>query len=123
MCTRGKVRLEGGATSAQGTVGACFRNQWGAVCDSYWTDADAKVVCGQLCYTGKEAWCHPNSDFHHSYPQVVTPCWGPTMGQGLHHHLEYCRGNESIISACKYTDPVLSCYSANYAGVSCYSKL
>ena len=24
MCTRGKVRLEGGATSAQGTVGACL---------------------------------------------------------------------------------------------------
>ena len=46
--------MEGGVTSAQGTVGVCFGNQWKAVCDTYWTDEDAKVVCGQLGYTGNE---------------------------------------------------------------------
>ena len=45
--------MEGGPTPAQGTVLACFKNRWGEVCDTYWTDADAKVVCGQLGYTGK----------------------------------------------------------------------
>ena len=34
-----------------------------------------------------------------------------------------CRGNESKITACKYTTPVLACYSTNHAGVSCYSTL
>ena len=51
-CTRGKVRLVGGASSAEGTVEACFQNKWGSVCDALWTTADAKVVCGQLGYTG-----------------------------------------------------------------------
>lgn len=57
-CTRGMVRLMGGATLAEGTVAACFNNQWGRVCNNYWTDADAKVVCGQLGYIGKDyIWC------------------------------------------------------------------
>ncbi|KAL5506788.1 hypothetical protein EMCRGX_G008528 [Ephydatia muelleri] len=55
VCTRGEVCVEGGPTPAQGTVGTCFRNQWGTVCDTYWTDADAKVVCGQLGYTDGHA--------------------------------------------------------------------
>ena len=48
------VRLEGGSTSVQGTVEVCLTNQWGRVCDTYWTAADEKVVCGQLGYTGNE---------------------------------------------------------------------
>ena len=47
------VRLSGGATSAEGTVEACFRNQWRAICDALWTAQDAKVVCTQLGYTGR----------------------------------------------------------------------
>ena len=47
------VRLKGGATLAEGTVEACSRNQWRAVCDTLWTAAEAKVVCGQLGYGGK----------------------------------------------------------------------
>ena len=53
-CTKGMVHLDGGPTPAQGTVGVCIKNKWGQVCDTYWTDADAKVVCGQLGYAGKE---------------------------------------------------------------------
>ena len=48
------VRLEGGATSAEGTVEACFKNQWRAICDVLWAPQDAKVVCTQLGYTGRQ---------------------------------------------------------------------
>ncbi|KAL5491262.1 hypothetical protein EMCRGX_G016515 [Ephydatia muelleri] len=106
ICTRGEVRVEGGPTPAQGTVGACFKNQWGAVCDTYWTDADAKVVCGQLGYTDGNA--------------VLGSYYGAGSASSYWTDVGGCRGNESKITACKYTTPVL-CYSTNHAGVSCYN--
>ena len=53
VCIQGMVRLEGGVTSMQGVVSLCIGNKWRQVCDTYWTAADTKVVCGQLGYTGK----------------------------------------------------------------------
>ncbi|KAL5516603.1 hypothetical protein EMCRGX_G001986 [Ephydatia muelleri] len=97
LCTRGMVHLEGGATAAQGTVAVCFRNRWGAVCDTYWTAAEAKVVCRQLGYTGKE------NGFHMD-------------------RVGGCRGNESTLAACAYTIPLSTCYNNNRAGVSCYNS-
>ena len=31
-----------------GLIEVCHAGKWGAVCDDYWTDRDANVVCGQL---------------------------------------------------------------------------
>ena len=118
--------MEGGPTPAQGTVGACFKNQWGAVCDTLWTDADAKVVCGQLGYTGKENGVVStvislllSSDGK----AILGSYYGAGSASFSWSDVGGCRGNESIITACAFTTPVLSCYSTNHAGVSCYSKL
>ena len=47
-CTDGDLRLVGGASKLEGRVEVCYNNQWGAVCDNYWTTSDATVVCKQL---------------------------------------------------------------------------
>lgn len=48
MCVLGAVRLVGGSSSGSGRVEVYLNSQWGAVCDSHWSDRDASVVCRQL---------------------------------------------------------------------------
>lgn len=41
------MRLVEGQSLAEGRVEICFNDRWGTVCDDFWGNEDAQVVCRQ----------------------------------------------------------------------------
>ncbi|EFJ40038.1 hypothetical protein VOLCADRAFT_70057 [Volvox carteri f. nagariensis] len=48
----GATRLAGGSSPREGRVEIYNGGQWGTVCDDYFTDREASVVCRELGYAG-----------------------------------------------------------------------
>ena len=130
MCSRGTVRLVGGATSAEGTVEACFRNQWGTVCDTVWTAQNAKVVCGQLGFTGNTIQSYSTLLCLNHFiitgtllagSAVLASYYGPGSATVTWSNTIRCIGNESMLTACGLLSSTVPCSTLQHAGVSCYS--
>ena len=105
------ITLSGGPTPDRGRVEVLVSGAsvWGTVCDDYWDNVDAGVVCRQLGYDGGRA--------------VPAAVYGPGAGSIWMDNVE-CRGNETSLAECKNRG--LGTHNCNHtedAGVQCFSEL
>ena len=56
-CEDGNILLVNGSTSQEGRVEVCYNNTYWTVCDDFWDELDAKVVCAKLGYPDTATSC------------------------------------------------------------------
>ena len=102
-----EVHLFGGNTDGEGQVGICINNTYGSVCDDFWDELDATVICHQLKLDGGHAIPISGANF-----SIDT-----TMELIAIDNVR-CLGSESSISEC-LVDSNPECDHFEAAGVIC----
>ena len=87
----GDVRLVGGATEMEGRVELCLDGEWGTVCDNFWSNLDAIVICRQLSFGLTDARAIQRAQFGAGS--------GPIFLNDV-----FCGGYEDILTNCAHTD-------------------
>ena len=105
VCVHGDIRLVNGQTAYEGRVEVCLNNAWGTVCDDFWDNNDARVVCRQLGFSDQNATGIQFSPFGQGTDLIVL--------DDVH-----CTGTESRLTECPYTSNH-NCIHLEDAGVRC----
>ena len=50
-CRTGDIRIAGSSFARLGRIEVCINSTWGTICDDYWDNNDASVICKQLGYS------------------------------------------------------------------------
>jgi hypothetical protein len=110
-CTDGAILLEGGSTSASGTVKVCYNNTYGTVCDDYWDDLDASVVCNYLGLSATGSVAVKNARYGEGS--------GPILLDDVH-----CTGSEASLLDCNRGAALYAsnCEHREDAGVRCQAN-
>ncbi|XP_062569409.1 deleted in malignant brain tumors 1 protein-like [Saccostrea cucullata] len=101
------IRLVNGTSRSEGRVEVFINGEWGTICYHYWSDANAKVVCKSLGYSGI------STSHHRAY-------FGAESGRVWLDRVQ-CQGTESSIFDCRHSGygKVVHCLYNHYAGVTC----
>eukprot|EP00731_Ephydatia_muelleri_P031793 Em0023g300a len=106
-CQDGTVVLVNGTSSNMGRVEICYNQTFGTICDDFWNELDAAVVCRQLNLTTTGAVAVPRSYF------------GAGNGQIFLDNVK-CVGTEGSVLQCQHNPIGMhNCYSNEIAGVIC----
>jgi hypothetical protein len=104
--TEGQLRLVGGSAPNEGRVEVFHAGQWGTVCDDFWGQEDADVVCRQLGFG----------------PALSFPCCA-AFGQGsdpIWMDNVTCNGTESRLVDCPFNGfGINDCSHFEDASVTC----
>lgn len=102
------VRLVGGSSGSEGRVEIFYNGQWGTVCDDYWNDLNARVVCQQLGFYGNS---YATSGAQFGPGARTQPIWLDDVR---------CVGSEEYLSGCPNRGwGVHNCFHWEDAGVIC----
>lgn len=103
------IRLaDGDGTFGRVEVFLAGPNEWGTICDDYWDDRDATVVCRQLGFATGIAKKQGN------FGRGSGPIWLDNMD---------CTGKEERIQECKHNGfNIQNCHHGEDSGVVCKGK-
>ncbi len=91
-----------------GRVEMCYNNEWGTVCDDFWDNNDATVVCRNLGYSGTGAIATTTGFTNGANTQRI---WLDNV---------QCRGSETSLATCTHNGyGVHNCAHIEDAGVTC----
>ncbi|PIK44170.1 hypothetical protein BSL78_18974 [Apostichopus japonicus] len=100
------VRLVGGQASNEGRIEVYHDGQWGTVCDDYWDDNDASVICRQLGF-GSSGTAFGSANFGEGSGEI----WYDDVA---------CSGHEANIDECGSRGwGIHNCVHGEDAGVFC----
>ena len=92
----------------EGRVEVCVNNAWGTVCDDFWDNNDARVVCRQSGFSDQNATARSFAFFGQGTDPIVLDD-------------VRCTGSESRLIDCPYT-ATHNCNHFEDAGVTCQSR-
>lgn len=105
----GIARLVNGLGPHEGRVEVYHNGQWGTVCDDFWSNNDAAVLCRQLGYERALA-VHREAFFG----EGTGPIWYDNL---------FCTGSEATLNECPHNGiGVHNCGHNEDAGVTCDGK-
>ena len=106
----GPIRLVNGSSIYEGRVEILVNGQWGTICDDYWSNTDASVVCRHLGFAADGAIARQQAAFGQGTGPIVLD---DVQCDGTELTLTDCPSNKVFVHNCRHNED---------AGVHCLGE-